>query len=50
MRPTHIRAARDEGGDTVGEGRLHNLGFDAKALRERFAFYYDRFPIREETH
>ncbi len=27
-----------------------DLGFDAKALRERFAFYYDRFPIREETH
>ena len=27
-----------------------DLGFDAAALRERFAFYFDRFPIREEAH
>jgi hypothetical protein len=27
-----------------------DLGFDAPALRERFAFYFDRFPIREEAH
>jgi len=27
-----------------------DLGLDAGALRERFAFYFDRFPIREEAH
>ena len=27
-----------------------DLGFDAQALRERFAFYFERFPIREEAH
>ncbi len=27
-----------------------DLGFDPAALRERFAFYFDRFPIREEAH
>jgi len=27
-----------------------DLGFDAAALRERFGFYFDRFPIREEAH
>jgi len=27
-----------------------DLGFDPEALKERFAFYYDRFPVREEAH
>ncbi|MCS5637699.1 MAG: sulfotransferase [Myxococcota bacterium] len=27
-----------------------DLGFDPEALRERFAFYFDRFPVREEAH
>ena len=27
-----------------------DLGLDPEALRERFGFYFDRFPIREEAH
>jgi hypothetical protein len=40
-RGAHGRVVYDLPGD---------FGIDPAALRERFAFYFERFPIRAETH